>query len=487
MASPSPSRLLPMIAPVSCALTTSGLPAARTKRARISSAVLPNDTFNSPPIAGPALSARCSVARRIHSARGITANVAMTNVEIESGDVRYALAADAGTSNRSHVKMSFMCATPGRPSASARFGPSRHHASARDRPAMAGGGEPLRQLVTLFWCFSLDNKRNDVETMVAGSSCGNGASGGSAERGAPGADVVATAPKPSPLADAVQRGDAATIQALLKKKVDVNAQQANGATALHWAAYRRDAESTAALIRAGANVNLKNNYGVTPLALAAQQGNPAVLDLLLKAGAKPNDPVNFVNAGETPLMSAARSASVDAVKALARAGADVNAKETWSGQTALMWAAAEGDSAMASTLLELGADLRARSNGGTTAFQFAVRKGDMPTVQAMLAARGRRQRQASWRFCDTAARRHHQRSRRSGGPAPRQGRRSERRGGHDHADQHGLEGERGQDHAEDPFVPRTVAGCRHRRGQRAEQQLGKTALRRRARRQLVCE
>ena len=203
---------------------------------------------------------------------------------------------------------------------------------------------------------------------------------------APPADAVATAPKPSPLADAVQRGDVPAIQALLKKKADVNAPQANGATALHWAAYRRDAESTAALIRAGAHINVKNNYGVTPLALAAQQGNPAVLDLLLKAGAKPNDPANFVNAGETPLMSAARSANVDAVKMLARAGADVNAKETWSGQTALMWAAAEGDNAMASALLELGADLRARSNGGTTAFQFAVRNGDMRTVQTMIAA-----------------------------------------------------------------------------------------------------
>ena len=202
---------------------------------------------------------------------------------------------------------------------------------------------------------------------------------------AQGANAVATAPKPSPLADAVQRGDALTIQGLLKKKVDVNAPQANGATALHWAAYRSDAESTAALIRAGANINLKNNYGVTPLALAAQQGSPAVLDLLLKAGANPNDPVNFVNAGETPLMTAARSANVGAVKALARAGADVNAKESWSGQTALMWAAAEGDSAMVTTLMELGADLRTRSNGGTTAFQFAVRKGDMRTVQAMLA------------------------------------------------------------------------------------------------------
>ena len=40
---------------------------------------------------------------------------------------------------------------------------------------------------------------------------------------------------------------------------------------------------------------------------------------------------------------------------------------------------------MVSALLELGADLHARSNAGTTPFLFAVRKGDMRTVQAMLA------------------------------------------------------------------------------------------------------
>ena len=135
-----------------------------------------------------------------------------------------------------------------------------------------------------------------------------------------------------------QRGGAAqqfvgagTTKLTLQLWFDVNAPQADGATALHWAAYRSDAEATAALIRSGANINRANNYGVTPLALAAQQGSPAVLDLLLKAGANPNDPVNFVNAGETPLMTAARSANLDAVKTLVRAGADVNAKETWSG------------------------------------------------------------------------------------------------------------------------------------------------------------
>src|SRR5437016_13930794 len=113
------------------------------------------------------------------------------------------------------------------------------------------------------------------------------------------AEVVVTNPGPSPLADAVQHGDAQGVLALLKRKVDVNAPRPDGATALHWAAYRSDAESAAALIRAGAIVNAKNNYGVTPLALAADQGSVEVLDLLLKAGAKPNDPINFVNSGET--------------------------------------------------------------------------------------------------------------------------------------------------------------------------------------------
>ena len=197
--------------------------------------------------------------------------------------------------------------------------------------------------------------------------------------------VVPPTAKPSPLADAVQRGDSQTVQALLRKKADVNAPQADGATALHWAAYRGDAESAAALIRAKANVNARNNYGVTPLALAAQQGSATVLDLLLKAGVSPNDPNNFVNSGETPLMLASRSSKTDAVAILARAGAAVNARETWSGQTALMWAAAQGDSVMVSALLELGADLHIRSNGGTTPFLFAVRKGDMRTVEAMLA------------------------------------------------------------------------------------------------------
>ena len=198
-----------------------------------------------------------------------------------------------------------------------------------------------------------------------------------------GAAASDNAPKETRLADAVRHRDQQAVLSLLKEKVDVNAPQGDGATALHWAAYLEDAETTGLLIRAGAKVDTPNLYGVTPLVLASANGNAAVIEQLVKAGANPN---GTVRAKETPLMLAARAGSVEAVKALLSAGANVNAKEDWNGQTALMWAAGAGHGAVVQALLEAGADLRARSNAGTTPLLFAVRKGDLRSVQAMLAA-----------------------------------------------------------------------------------------------------
>jgi ankyrin repeat protein len=187
----------------------------------------------------------------------------------------------------------------------------------------------------------------------------------------------------APLADAVQQRDKQAVLSLLKKRADVNAPQSDGATALHWAAYLEDADTTALLIRAGAKVDTPNNYGVTPLALASANGNAAVIGLLLNAGANPN---GAVRAGEAPLMLAARTGKADAVKVLLAGGAQVDAKETWNGQTALMWAAAAGHGTVVQLLIELGANVHARSNGGTTPLLFAARHGDIASVRALLAA-----------------------------------------------------------------------------------------------------
>ena len=86
-----------------------------------------------------------------------------------------------------------------------------------------------------------------------------------------------------------------------------------------------------------------------------------MIELLLNAGADAN---GALPGGETALMTAAaRTGNADALAALLRHGANVNAKESWRGQTALMWAAAEGHAEAVKVLLDHGADLHMRSQG----------------------------------------------------------------------------------------------------------------------------
>ena len=146
----------------------------------------------------------------------------------------------------------------------------------------------------------------------------------------------------SDVADAVMRGDAAAVRALLAQKADVNATQADGATALHWAVYRADPAMTDLLLQAGANPKVANSEGATPLSLACMNGNAAIMESLLKAGADPNE---ALPRGETALMMASRTGNVAAMKVLLDRGAQVNAKESLRGTTALMWAADQGHAA----------------------------------------------------------------------------------------------------------------------------------------------
>ncbi len=201
--------------------------------------------------------------------------------------------------------------------------------------------------------------------------------------------------------------DASAVRALLAKKADVNAPQADGTTALDWAARWDDLETARLLIRAGADPRIANHDGATPMFLASQDGSAAMIEQLLRAGADVNAPV--LAHGETALMMASRSGSVDAVKVLLDHGAQVNAKDTLRGTTALMWAAEQGHVAVLELLASRGADVSARSEvlrtlkraglgfapaskqggpdapvkGGLTALLFAARQGSMECVRAL--------------------------------------------------------------------------------------------------------
>ena len=221
--------------------------------------------------------------------------------------------------------------------------------------------------------------------------------------------VVAQTSRDLRLVDAVERRDARAAQALVKQRVDVNATQPDGATALQWAAHWDDLPTAEALLRAGAKVNAANELGVTPLALACENGSAPMAELLLKSGANPN--VRLLT-GETALMTASRAGSVAAVKALVARGADVNAKEPTHGQTALMWAASNRHADVVRVLVEMGADIQARSDvrprvvhtgnrfgdrnesrgvvtmdlGGFSPLLFTARQGDVESGRILLAA-----------------------------------------------------------------------------------------------------
>jgi len=205
-------------------------------------------------------------------------------------------------------------------------------------------------------------------------------------------------------ANAAQNRNMEALRALLKQRADVNAAQADGTTALHWAAHWNDTEAVNLLIRAGAKVDAVNRYGATPLSEAVIAGSETMVESLLKAGASPK--TLTTESGETVLMTAARAGNVDAVRILLERGADVNARETYKGQTALMWAAAERHPDVVKLLMAHGADWKVRSvdretrpprlsaassispiaRGGFTALLFAAREGDIESAKAMLDA-----------------------------------------------------------------------------------------------------
>ena len=166
----------------------------------------------------------------------------------------------------------------------------------------------------------------------------------------------------SPVADAAMKGDGAAVRSLLAQKANVNAPQADGATAIQWAAYKNDLEMADLLIGAGASVKTANREGATPLSLASINGSAPMIERLLKAGADVNERGPH---GETALMFASRNGNVDAMKVLLAHKADVNVKETLRGTTALMWAAEQAHPAAVKALVEHGADLSAASNPDT--------------------------------------------------------------------------------------------------------------------------
>src|SRR6186997_3722356 len=93
-----------------------------------------------------------------------------------------------------------------------------------------------------------------------------------------------------------------------------------------------------------------------------------------------------INAAESPIADAAARGDRDAVKALLKNAADVNAAQG-DGMTALHWAAMNGDAELAQMLIFAGANVRATTRLGTyTPLYLASQQGRGNVIQALVKA-----------------------------------------------------------------------------------------------------
>ncbi len=175
------------------------------------------------------------------------------------------------------------------------------------------------------------------------------------------ADTFGATPNAVALSEAAKAGHWERVRSLVAgglRGEDVNAADSDGTRPLHWAVRADELEVARLLLKAGADAAAPNRLGVTPLSLAAANGNGPMIRALLDHGA---DPHHVERTGETMLMVATRSRSAEAVHALLQRGADPNVAEPQLRLTALMIAAEAGATDAVRVLLEVEADIHART------------------------------------------------------------------------------------------------------------------------------
>ncbi len=208
---------------------------------------------------------------------------------------------------------------------------------------------------------------------------------------APTATEEDSASATSPLAAAVERGDAVAVIQLLSGGADPNAADSTGATAVHAAAEQGSVEVARLLVEAGASVSAARGDGKSPLGIAAGHGHWGATEAMLDAadGELPPDLMDALLTHKAPGPSlddgAVRARLAVLAKITSRFPDAVN-RPNARGQMPLHIAVGAGDAEFVEPLLAAGADPNARDPGGRSALVYALERRNVTIADRLIAA-----------------------------------------------------------------------------------------------------
>lgn len=180
--------------------------------------------------------------------------------------------------------------------------------------------------------------------------------------------------------NAVQNNKKHVVKAFIGAGIDVNGKDKYGNTALMKAAMEGHKKIVKMLVNAGAQVNNKNGADYTALKFAIGGKYKDIVKILLEHDADLHDQDDW---GITPLMEAIlRKSDKEIVKMLIDAGADVNHRNKDS-NTALIWAAANGNKDIVKMLIDAGADVNIVNKYGETALTRAKNRKNEEVVEML--------------------------------------------------------------------------------------------------------
>ena len=212
---------------------------------------------------------------------------------------------------------------------------------------------------------------------------------------------------------AISVGDLIALKTFHNARINPNAKNEKGETALTYAVHNADNDKVFKLVLENADVNMRDSLGNSPIFLAVKDDKKDFLNLLLEKNADVNlpgktgevdnqtalfaavtnddkeiikklldrgaDPNIADSKGLLPLPNAVIGSNIDVeiVKMLLDKGANVNAQEKENGATALVYIAsnkqvsAQTRGEIVKSLLDKGADKSIKTTEGKTAFDWA--------------------------------------------------------------------------------------------------------------------